>query len=115
MSTAKAIPGITRGPDFEREAQEPRQAERVTKEAKLERPQELNDPIVSAAVEAIHEMAQQIGRKIDMQWEANTGNIIMTVYSGDGEKMIRRIPPDEAIRMAQSLKEERSVHLDAIA
>lgn len=114
MSTAKAIPGITRGPDFERETQEPRQAERIAKEGKLERSPEANDPIVLAAVEAIHEMSRTMGTKIDVQYERNSGEVVMTVYSGDGETMIRRIPPDEAIRMAQSLKEQRSVHLDSI-
>ncbi|MCU0662993.1 MAG: flagellar protein FlaG [Myxococcota bacterium] len=114
MSTAKAIPGITRGPDFEREAQEPRQAERIVKEGKLDRLPEINDPIISAAVEAVHEMAQHFGTQIDVQYERDTGNIVMAVYTGDGKKMIRRIPADEAIRMAQSLKEERSVLFDSI-
>lgn len=114
MSTAKAIPGITRGPDFEREAQEPRQVEKIVQGGKLDRPPEVNDPIVSAAVEALHEMAQQLGRKVDVQYERKSGQVIMTVYTGDGQTEIRRIPPEDAIRMAQSLKEEKSMSLDSV-
>ncbi|MCP4606269.1 MAG: flagellar protein FlaG [Proteobacteria bacterium] len=112
MSTAKSIPGIQRGPDFERETHEASRVDRVAKAAKLSRPPEINDPVVSAAVDAIDELSNSLGRKLDVQYDTGSGLVVMTLYSADGEKMIRRIPPEEAIRMAQRLKDERSRYLD---
>jgi len=38
----------------------------------------------------------------------------MTVYSGDGEKVISRIPPEEAIRLSHRLREDRANFLESI-
>ncbi|MCP4679845.1 MAG: flagellar protein FlaG [Deltaproteobacteria bacterium] len=112
MSTAKSIPGIQRGPDFERETHEASRVDQVTKAAKLERPPEINDPVVSAALDAVNEISDSIGRKVDVQYDTSTGQVVMTVLSSDGEEVIRRLPPEEAIRMAQRLKDERSRFMD---
>ncbi len=108
------IPGIQRGPDFDREINEVSTMEKVAKATKLQRPPEANDPIVSAAVDAAHEIANSIGRKVDVQYETGSGMIVMSVYSADGEELIRRIPPEEAIRMAQNHKTDRSQFFDEV-
>ncbi len=112
MSTTKSIPGIQRGPDFDRETHEASHVDHVAKATKLERPPEVNDPIVAAAVDAADEIADSIGRKLDVQYDTSSGQIVMTVLSSDGEEVIRRVPPEEAIRMAQRLKDERSRFMD---
>lgn len=111
---ARNIPGIQRGPDFDREINEASTIEKIAKTAKLDRPPEANDPIVSAAVDAAHELANSIGRKVDVQYEPKTGIIVMSVYSADGEELIRRIPPEDAIRMAQNHKTDRSQFFDEV-
>lgn len=114
MSATKPIPGLQRGPDFEWEVHEPTHVERVQKEAKERRVLEANDPIVSAAVEAVHEMASSLNRKIDVQYERNSGMVVMTIYDSTGEEIIRRLPPEDTIRMAQNLKDQRARYLDSV-
>ena len=114
MSTTKAIPGIQRGPDFDRELNETYRVDENAKAAKMNRPLEVNDPVVKAAVDAVAEMSNVLGRQIDVQFDTNSETVVMTVYSGDGEKVIRSVPPEEAIRMAQRLREDRANFLESI-
>lgn len=110
MPTTKSIPGIQRGPDFDREVHEVARTERLVKEVKLGRQTEANDPLIQAAVEAVEEIgaADELGREYDVQYDRNSGVVVFTVYAADGETVIRRIPPEEAIRMAQHRKHRRS-------
>ncbi len=114
MPAAKSIPGIQRGPDFEAETHEVSRTERVVREAKLQRPAEVNDPLVTAAVDALEEAAEMadLGRQVDVQYNSETGMIVFSIYSADGDRLIRQIPPEEAIRMAENLSEQRSHLLD---
>ncbi|MDD5308899.1 MAG: flagellar protein FlaG [Deltaproteobacteria bacterium] len=114
MPTTKPIPGIQRGPDFDREINEPARVERVAKEARQGRAVEVNDPVVAAALAAVQELADSMQRKIEVQWERNTGLVVITVLTKDGGEIIRRIPPEEAIRMAQNIKNWRSQYLDGV-
>ena len=114
MSTTKSIPGIQRGPDFDKESYESHRVQENAKAVKLNRPAEANDPIVAAAVDAVSEMSDMLGRKIDVQYETSSKMVIMTVYSGDGEKVISRIPPEEAIRLSHRLREDRANFLESI-
>ena len=114
MPSTKSIPGIQKGPDFDREAHEPSHVEAVEKEIKLDRKPELNDPVVAAAMEALKEVEDSFGREMDLQYERNSGLLVMTIYDDSGEKIIRRIPPDDAIRLAQNRKKMRAQYLDAV-
>jgi uncharacterized FlaG/YvyC family protein len=113
MSTMKAIPGVERVLDFDCEVNEPARVERVAKEARQGRAVEINDPIVDAAITAVQELADSMQRKIDVQWDRATGTIVVTVSTKDGE-IIRRFPPDEAIRMAQNVRNWRAQYLDGV-
>jgi hypothetical protein len=62
MPISKSIPGIQRGPDFDREVHETAHVERAARGAKLGRFPEANDPIVMAAIEAINEVASAHGQ-----------------------------------------------------
>ncbi len=114
MPATKSIPGIQKGPDFDSEVYEPARVEKVIEEIKHQRPVEANDTVVAAAIESVKEAADSIGRKIDVQFDRSTGRVVFTVYSSDGEKVIRRVPPEEAIRMAQRMKNQRAQYLDNI-
>ena len=114
MPVTKTIPGIQRGPDFDREVHEPAKIEQVEKAAKLHRKPEANDPIIEAAVTALEEVKDTFARDLDIQYEANSGMIVMTLYDGNSGKEIRKIPPEEAIRMAQYRKQMRAQYMDSI-
>ncbi len=113
MSTTKPIPGIQRGPDFDREVHDKDHVDKMNRQAKLDRPAEVNDPIINAAVEAVQEVSDSFERKVDVQYETGSGMIVLTVYAADGEEVIRRVPPEEAIRLSQHLKNERAKLFDS--
>ena len=116
MATTKAISGLQRGPDFEWEAYEPSRVERVERSIKDDhnKQPEANDPLIRAAVEAGNEVGASLGTNVDVKYDINSGMIIMAVMSPDGEELIRTVPPEEMIRQAQRLKEQRSHYLDSV-
>jgi uncharacterized FlaG/YvyC family protein len=114
MPIAKSIPGIQKGPDFDREVHETRHVEEVTKAARLQRPPETNDPLAEAAVTAVKEVAYTFKRDLDVQYDTNSGLVVMTLYDGNSGKEIRRIPPEEAIRMAHHRKQMRSRLMESL-
>jgi uncharacterized FlaG/YvyC family protein len=117
MATTKTIAGIQRGPDFDREAYEPSRVERVERSIKDDhnRQPETNDPLVRAAVEAGNEVATSMGgTKIDVKYDTKSGMVVIAVMSADGEKVIRYVPPEEAIREAQRRKELRSQYIENV-
>jgi uncharacterized FlaG/YvyC family protein len=114
MPVTKTIPGIQRGPDFDREVHDPAKIEQVEKAARLHRQPEANDPIVEAAVTALEEVKDTFGRNLDIQYETNSGMIVMTLYDSETGEEIRKIPPEEAIRMAQYRKHMRARYMDGV-
>jgi len=114
MSNTRTIGGLQRGPDFDREVYEPQHVEKVTFEEKHKRKAETNDPLIRAAVEAAGEVSKDYGDRVDIQFERNSGMVVMTILDATGERVIRRIPPEEMIRMAQRIKENRDQLLENI-
>lgn len=113
MASANAIPGITRGPEFESEKLEAAHGDRVVKEAKQGHGMEPNETLINAAVDSIEKTGNMFGRKLEVQYDTNSGMVVFTVYTEEG-KMIRRIPPEEAIRMAARQADTRSQYLNEI-
>ena len=114
MPIAKTIPGIQRGPDFDREVHESKHVEEVSTAARLNRAPEANDPIVSAAVTALREVSDTFGRNLDVQYDTNSGMIVMTLYDEASGEEIRQIPPEDAIRLAQYRKQLRAQYMDKV-
>ena len=114
MPIAKSIPGIQRGPDFDREVYEPKHVEDIVKEARHDRKPEANDPIVDAAVTALKEVAGTFERDLDVQYDTRSGMVVMTLYDGENGEEIRKIPPEDAIRMAQARKQMRAQYMDSV-
>lgn len=114
MPITKSIPGIQQGPDFEREVTDPKMTEQVTKAAKLNRNPEANDPIISAAVTALEEVADTFERDLDVQYDVNSGMIVMKLIDSASGEEIRQIPPEEAIRMAQYRKQMRAQYMNSV-
>lgn len=71
------------------------------------------------AVEPLQRAAQALGRRVDVQYRDDMNVVVMVVYRDDPEtgeeKVVRQIPPEEALRLAQRLQEARSTILDEIA
>ena len=114
MPIAKTIPGIQRGPDFDREVHETSHVEELSKTARLNRKPEANDPIVSAAVTALQEVSDTFSSDFDVQYDADSGMVIMRFYDEAGGEEVRQVPPDEAIRMAQYRKQMRAQMMDEV-
>ena len=115
MPGTKTITGIQRGPDFEREVYEPQHIEKMDKEQNLQRKVEANDPLIKAAVSAAHEVADSIGaQRVDIKYDAKNEMVIMAFMDKDGEEIVRQIPPEEVIRSAQRLKENRARFIESI-
>jgi len=114
MPIAKTIPGIQRGPDFDREVHENPHVEAVSKSARLNRAPEANDPIVSAAVTAVQEVKETFGRDVDVTYDNESGMIVMKISDSETGEEIRQVPPEEAIRMAQARKQMRAQIMDKV-
>lgn len=114
MPNAKTIPGVQRGPDFDREVHESQHVEEVSKTARMNRKPEANDPVVSAAITALQEVSDTFDRDLDVQYDTDSGLIVMTLYDAENGEEIRQIPPDEAIRMAQYRKQLRAQYMDGV-
>lgn len=114
MPIEKTIPGIQRGPDFDREIHEPQHVDELSKTARLNRKPEANDPIVTAAVTALQEVSDTFDRNLDVQYDTNSGMIVMTLYDGVSGEEIRQLPPEDAIRLAQYRKQLRAQYMDTV-
>ena len=55
-----------------------------------------------------------IGRQVDVEYDRDSGTIVIKHFSADGEEVVRRVPPEEMIRTAQRLKEQRAQLLENV-
>ncbi len=114
MPIATSIPGIQREPDYEREVNDAKHVEETAKAAKLNRKPEVNDPVVSAAITALQEVADTFDKGLNVQYDTNSGMIVMTVFNESTGEEIRQIPPEDAIRLAQYRKQMRAQYMDGV-
>jgi uncharacterized FlaG/YvyC family protein len=114
MPIATSIQGIPREPDFEREVNDAKHVEELSKAAKLNRKPEANDPIVSAAITALQEVSDTFDKGLKVQYETNSGMIVMTIYNESTGEEIRQLPPEDAIRLAQHRKQLRAQYTDSV-
>ncbi len=114
MSSIRSIPLAESGPNVDKDVHEKPRVEREVKEANQRRSFQPNDPLLTEAVANIKEMAEALGRKVGIEYETKTDTAVITIYSQDGEEVIRQIPQEEAIRMSERLKENRVKFLDDI-
>jgi len=60
---------------------------------------------VEAAVQQIRKYLQDSGRSIDFHFDAESGLPVVTVRDTNTGELIRQLPSEEALRLAQLLKE----------
>lgn len=70
---------------------------------------------VEEAVSSIREFAQSIQRNLNFALDDSTGRVVVKVTDGVSGEVIRQIPTEDALRLAESLDEVRSLLFKAEA
>ncbi|WP_069861353.1 MULTISPECIES: flagellar protein FlaG [Pseudomonas] len=60
---------------------------------------------LSEAVRSLQESVQSVRRNLAFSIDESTGEVVVKVMAADSGEVIRQIPSEEALRLAQSLKE----------
>lgn len=75
----------------------------------------------ATAIEPLKKATQTLNNKVDIQYRQDLEMVVMLVYHKDpatgeqSEEVIRQIPPEEAVRLAQQLEKNKATILDEIA
>lgn len=107
--TLKPVVGLAVSPSV---ATEPAQAEKVanlnaSREAKAETAQvEVKAEQMQEAVSRINEYVQQSERRLDFRLDETSGQAVIRVYDKNSEELIRQIPGELALRIAEHLNDE---------
>jgi flagellar protein FlaG len=70
---------------------------------------------VESAVSTIQEFVQSVRRSINFSLEDTSGRVVVKVTDADSGDVIRQIPSEEALQLAESLEEVRSLLFKAEA
>jgi flagellar protein FlaG len=70
---------------------------------------------VQAAVEQAQSIVRRDGRSLDFQVDKVTGETVVTVRNTDSGEVVRQIPSEEALRLAQQLAENHNSLIDTKA
>ncbi|MBN2528282.1 MAG: flagellar protein FlaG [Deltaproteobacteria bacterium] len=114
MPNTKTITGIQRGPDFEREMTEIHHVQRIQREVKTNSKAEVNEPLITAAVEAGKEVASSMGQQVDVKYDRENDMVVMQIKELNGGEVVRQIPPEEMIRTAQRIKHQQAQFLNSV-
>lgn len=75
----------------------------------------------ATAIEPLKKATEALNNKVDIQYRQDLDMVVMLVYHQDpktgeqSEEVIRQIPREEAVRLAQQLEKGRATILDEIA
>jgi len=67
--------------------------------------------MLDTAVASMQNFAQSISRDLDFSVDDSSGRVVVQVIASDSGKLIRQIPSEEALRLAEHLDEIRSLLL----
>lgn len=93
---------------------EAKQAEPATHTAVEEYQQQQQaekDEIVEKAVAKLNDYVQSTERKLEFQVDDDSGHTVVKVYDKNSEELIRQIPNEEALELAQKLNQEEPLML----
>ena len=91
------------------------QKEPEDRQTALPQSPELERQPVEEAVSSIREFAQSIQRNLNFSLDDSTGRVVVKVTDGVSGEVIRQIPSEEALRLAETLDEVRSLLFNAQA
>ncbi len=90
-----------------RSVDEPQPASRLEAEPSREE--------VEDAVSTIQQFAQSVRRNLEFQLDESSGRVVVKVTDGESGDVVRQIPSEDALRLAESLDEVRSLLFKAEA
>ena len=73
------------------------------------------DKPVEAALFDIQDFVQQIQRNLSFTLDESSGRVVVKVTDAESGELIRQIPSEDALRLAESLSEARSLLFQAEA
>lgn len=85
-----------------------------TREA-VQQPAEVEREQLQAAVSDIQNFVQSVRRDINFNLDDDSGRVVINVTEATSGDVIRQIPSEEALRLAENLSEIRSVLFEAEA
>lgn len=91
------------------------QKEPEDRQPALQQAPEVGRQPVEEAVSSIREFAQSIQRNLNFSLDDSTGRVVVKVTDGVSGEVIRQIPSEEALRLAETLDEVRSLLFNAQA
>ncbi|MEK1904963.1 MAG: flagellar protein FlaG [Pseudomonas sp.] len=77
--------------------------------------EEISRDQVESAVSTIQEFVQSVRRNINFSLEDTSGRVVVKVTDASSGDIIRQIPSEEALQLAESLEEVRSLLFKAEA
>jgi uncharacterized FlaG/YvyC family protein len=113
MSSSKSITGVSESASKEREHLDALRPGGIAGRM-VNRRTESSDVLPAIAVTELQGAADSMGRKVDVQYDPDSGLVVFSIYDEEGGELVRRIPPEEAIRMAQRIKDQRSANLSDV-
>ncbi len=66
-------------------------------------------PDLQAAVSDMNDFVQSVNRNIDFQLDDDSGRVVVSITDRETGGIIRQIPSEEALKLAESLSEARSL------
>ncbi len=70
---------------------------------------------VDRVVKSLNNLAQSLKRKIEFSINDETGQTVIRIVDSENAKVIRQIPPEEMMRLAEHLKDIQGLILDSTA
>ncbi|RJG09864.1 flagellar biosynthesis protein FlaG [Pseudomonas cavernicola] len=116
MDVAK-LNGLSANPVVRLFASDFSQAADTRKQAALEAPltAQVDQSAVQQAVSTIAAYAQSISRNLSFNLDDSSGRVVVKVTDSVSGEVIRQIPSEEALKLAESLAEARSLLFKAEA
>ena len=107
---------VKKEPSFEADQAEVRQTEqrangKVDRDTAQENRDKRQEEQVEQAVAKLNDYVQQSQRKLEFQVDEDSGQTVVKVYDKSSEELIRQIPNEEALELAQRLNQEEPLTL----
>ncbi len=64
---------------------------------------------VAGAVSVIREFVQSVKRNLDFRLDDSSGRVVVSVTDSESGDVVRQIPSEDALKLAESLEEVRSL------
>jgi flagellar protein FlaG len=89
----------------------------VAPQQQTQEPRRLEDlpEAVAGAVERIREQVQNLQRNLNFSVDDSTGQVVVQVVDGESGTVVRQIPSEDILRLAERLDEMRSLLFEAKA